>query len=240
MLRTHFILLLAGLLLAVAGKPVFAAQLQVRPVLVDVRAPGASSIITLRNAGKERVNAQVRIFRWTQKNGKDVLTPTRKVVASPPFIKMKPGGTYNLRVIRISKQPASGEEAYRMIVDQLPETRIKKQTSAVKFNVRYSIPVFFAPVVVNKPSVAWSYSGKGGKMVLSARNTGGSRLRVSALSLKSGSGNIRTLTKGLAGYVLAGSRYVWKKPGRLKGARRGVTVLAKGNNAKIRAKARVR
>lgn len=240
MLRTHFIILVAGLLFAVTGKSAFAAQLQVRPVLVDVRAPGASSTITLRNAGKEKVNAQVRIFRWTQKNGKDVLTPTRKVVASPPFIKMKPGGTYNLRVIRISKKPAKGEEAYRMIVDQLPETRTKKQTTTVKFNVRYSIPVFFAPVTVTKPVVSWSYSGKGGKMALTAKNTGGSRMRISALSLKSGSGSVRTISRGLAGYVLAGSRYVWKKRGKLKGARRGVTVLAKGNNAKVRATARIR
>ncbi len=240
MIRTHFKLFLAGVLFALAGNSAFAAELQVRPVLVDVTVPGASSTLTLKNIGKEGVNAQIRVFRWSQKNGKDQLVPTRDVVASPPFVKMKPGGTYNLRIIRISKRPVKGEESYRLIVDQIPDVKVKKRGVAVKFNIRYSIPVFFASPGISAPNVSWKYAAKGGRFTLSAHNSGGRRLRVSNLKIKSGSGSTRTISRGLAGYVLAGSSIKWKKPGSLKGARKGVTVFAKGNNDKIRSKAKVR
>jgi len=235
-----FSVLCAGLLISTFSGDVSAAKLQVRPVLVNVTAPGSSSILTLKNSGAEVVKAQIRVFRWTQKNGVDRLTPTRDVVASPPFVNMKPGGSYNLRIIRVSKRPVKGEESYRLLVDQIPEVNIKPRGIAVKFNIRYSIPVFFSAAKISQPKVNWSYSARGGKFTLSARNTGGSRLRISRLKLKSSSGSSQTISKGLAGYVLAGSSKKWSKRGVLKGARKGVTVFALGNYGKITSKAKVR
>ncbi len=240
MTQTHFKLLLASLLFLLGGQSALAAKLQVRPVLVDVTAPGASSILTLKNIGKEGVNAQIRVFRWSQKNGRDQLVPTRDVVASPPFVKMKPGGTYNLRVIRVSKRPVKGEESYRLIVDQIPDVRVRNRGVAVKFNIRYSIPVFFSNPSVSAPQVSWNYSARGGKFTLSARNNGGRRMRISNLKIQSNSRSTRTISRGLAGYVLAGSSKVWRQSGSLRGARKGVTVSAKGNNVKFRSKAKVR
>jgi len=219
---------------------VTAAELQVRPVLIDVTAPGVSSTLTLTNKGTEKVNAQIRVFRWSQVNGQDKLVPTRDVVVSPPFIKMKSGGSYTVRVIKVSKKPLRGEESFRLIVDQIPDINVKSRNVAVKFNVRYSIPVFFSPTRVSAPKVSWSYATKNGWLALSARNTGGSRLRVSNLKIKSGGGTVRTISPGLAGYVLAGSSMRWKQRGKLKGARQGVRVLGRGNNEKISAKASLR
>ncbi|HHI81784.1 MAG TPA: molecular chaperone [Rhizobiales bacterium] len=231
--------LLPLLYFIVATMPASAASLQVRPVLVDVTAPGASSILTLSNTGAETVNAQVRVFKWTQKNGKDRLTPTRDVVASPPFVKMKPGRTYNLRIIRVSKKPVNGEEAYRLLVDQLPDVKPKGKTT-VKFNIRYSIPVFFSQANASRPSLSWTYANSGKGFVLTARNSGGRRMRIANLRLKSGTGHSWTISKGLAGYALAGSTIKWRQKRRLKGANKGVRVFAKGDYGPISAKAQVR
>ncbi len=102
--------------------------------------------------------------------------------------------------------------------------------------MRYSIPVFFSAAKVAAPAVSWAYTVKGGRNILSARNSGGSRMRISNLKMKSNSGATQTISPGLAGYVLAGSTKIWKQRGNLKGARRGVKVFAKGNNGKISAR----
>lgn len=215
------------------------ANLQVRPVLIDVVAPGAASKLTLTNNGRESVNAQVRVFRWHQKNGKDILTPTRTVVASPPFVKMKSGGSYKLRIVRVSKKPIKGEEAYRIIVDQIPNIK-KKSGIAVKFNIRYSIPVFFSQAGISPPDMSWSLKPGSRAYTLTAKNIGGSRMRVSNLRVKSKSGTTRTISPGLAGYVLANSFKVWKQPGRFGKLRGGVVVHLTGNNKNVRSKARIR
>ena len=54
-----------------------AATLQVEPVLIDVTAPGAASTITLRNEAAAPINVQIRVYRWSQVDGKEMeLTPT--------------------------------------------------------------------------------------------------------------------------------------------------------------------
>ena len=71
-------------LFASHGAMLQAASLQVAPVLVEVPAPGATSTLKLHNEGTKPLDAQIRIFRWTQVNGVDTLTPTDDVAASPP------------------------------------------------------------------------------------------------------------------------------------------------------------
>ena len=79
----------AGALLLLAAPAVSrAGTLQVEPVLIDVTAPGAASTVTLRNEGTAPINVQIRLFRWSQVDGKEKLEPTDEVVASPPAITM--------------------------------------------------------------------------------------------------------------------------------------------------------
>ena len=47
-----------------------ASSLQITPVNIEVPAPGAASKVTLANAGSEQLSAQIRVFKWVQKNGK--------------------------------------------------------------------------------------------------------------------------------------------------------------------------
>ena len=97
-----------------------AGSLQVSPVNIQVQAPVAASTVTLQNLGKDRVNAQVRIFEWKQVNGKDELVPTRSVVASPPALKMAAGKKSVIRIVRTDKAPLQGEENYRLMIDEIP------------------------------------------------------------------------------------------------------------------------
>ncbi len=238
MSRSKLFLSVAAALMGSA--PLCAASLQVQPALVDVVAPGAASTVTLRNTGPTPINVQVRVFRWSQADGEESLKPTEDVVASPPAVTLAPNSDYVARIVRIVKQPVVDEEAYRLLVDELPDVGQSK-TNAVKLLVRHSIPVFFAAQDRTVPAVNWSILRRGDRVVLSARNDGGSRLRVSALSLRDQSGRSVTLGTGLVGYALSQSTMRWVLPasGRNIAASGPVSISANGNDGPIRATASV-
>src|SRR5215831_17602613 len=82
-----------------------AASLQVAPVTLEIPAPGASATLKLRNEGSAALNAQIRVFRWTEVNGEEKLEPTDDVVASPPIARLAPKADYVVRLVRLAKRP---------------------------------------------------------------------------------------------------------------------------------------
>ena len=98
-----------------------AASIRLSPVNVEILSDQTASSISLYNQSNESADLQVRIFEWTQNNGQDQLTPTDEINISPPFLKLKPNESYNLRVVRINPEPISGEKTYRIIIDELPK-----------------------------------------------------------------------------------------------------------------------
>lgn len=217
-----------------------ADSLQVQPALVDVLAPGAASTITLRNEGSTPSNVQIRVFRWSQVNGEESLQPTEDVVASPPAVTLLPGTDYVARIVRVAKRPVAPEEAYRMLVDELPDAG-RAKTGTVKLLVRHSIPVFFGSPKRTPPAVDWTVSKQDGRLIVSARNRGGMRLRISALSLRDAGGHKISFGRGLVGYALGQSTMRWVAPvsGRKFAAKGSVSISAQGNDGEINAVAPV-
>jgi len=118
-----------------------AASLRVAPVVLDA---GTAATTTLRvwNTDKAPVKIQVRVYRWTRDGNDDVLTPTKDVVVSPPLSSLKPGGENLIRIVRVADAPVTGREAYRVLVDQLPDPKARK-AGVVSVLVRHAIPLFF-------------------------------------------------------------------------------------------------
>jgi len=230
--------LFASVVAVAASTPAAAGSLQVEPVLVDITAPGAASTVTLRNEGTDPINAQIRVFKWAIVNGKEQLTPTNDVVASPPSVTLTPKGQYVARIVRVSKQPVVGEESYRLMVDQLPDLS-QQRNGAVNLMVRYSIPVFFGAPNKKNPTVAWSFTTKGDKVTLTAHNSGDRRLRISALSLRDGSGKSHSFGSGLAGYALGQSAISWTIPSRGFSANGSVSVTGQSDGGPIQAVASI-
>lgn len=98
-----------------------AASIRLSPVNVEILSDQTASSISLYNQSNESADLQVRIFEWTQNAGQDQLIPTDDIAISPPFLKLKPNDSYNLRVVRIKPEPISGEKTYRIIIDELPK-----------------------------------------------------------------------------------------------------------------------
>ena len=200
----------AGLLWLASIGSAQAASLQVAPVLVEAVGPALSSSLTLRNSGAHPVNAQIRVFRWTQADGQERLEPTQDVVASPPAATLRAGGEYLVRIVRVAKRPVEGEESYRLLVDELPDPA-RQANGAVHMVLRQSIPVFFAAPTRSGPGIAWSVT-TGGRTSLVARNAGERRLRLSDLVLRDARGRTVSFGDGLVGYALGRSAMRWTAP----------------------------
>jgi fimbrial chaperone protein len=198
------LLVAAGLLAAGTAQ---AAVFQVSPVTIDVQSGGGAAVMTLTNGSDVPIVLQVRTFRWSQADGKDVLDPTADIIASPPIIKLAPGASHIVRVVRPSETRATGEEAYRLWIDQVPDPQ--NQPGQVKLYLRESIPVFFSGSAVTTHDLRWTLERKGPAWTIAARNLGTRRERISALEIKDAAGVTLYRQEGLVGYVLAGSSMRW-------------------------------
>ena len=79
------------MMLALLSRYALAATLQVAPVTLDLQSDQRAAAIYLTNSGKAAIHAQIRVYEWTQKNGKDVLVATGEVVSSPAMTSLAPG-----------------------------------------------------------------------------------------------------------------------------------------------------
>jgi len=185
-----------------------AGSLQTSTVSLDINAPAAASAIVLRNTGQEPISAQVRVFSWRQNQGREELVPTEEVAASPPLATLEPGRDYTVRIVRLAGRKVEAEEAYRLLVDELPGA-----TSApglgVKFALRYSIPVFFGPASRHSNSINWSAQFERDALKLIATNGGNRHVRIASLKLTNENGEVVVARNGLFGYVLSGSSMTW-------------------------------
>lgn len=236
-MRATAIILTTTLLLS-ANSAAHAGSLQVEPVLLDVTAPGAASTVTLRNDGTKPISAQIRVFRWSTVNAKEVLKPTTDVVASPPVVILAPQRKYVVRIVRVSKRPIVGEESYRLLVDQLPNLS-QQRNGTINLLVRYSIPVFFGTADKQSPKIAWSIARHGNKVIVTANNSGERRLRISALRLRDANGKTLSFGPGLTGYALGRSTISWTKPAHGFSAKGPATIFAQTDKGPLRAGASV-
>lgn len=204
--------LLRGLLLLLVlctepAQRACAASLQVTPIMLDVAAPGAASLLTLHNTGQKPIHVQTRVFRWRQDDGQEKLEPSTDVVASPPAVELRPGQDYVVRVVRVVKTPLTGEEAYRLLIDELPDIVAGGRTIA--FTVRHSIPLFFTRQNLMPPQISWRVMRSRAGLTLIATNAGDTRLRMANVKLSEGSKRTISFGSGLLGYVLGNSTMSW-------------------------------
>ena len=206
----------AALLVAAAAwrHPLRAAVLQLAPIPIEIRAPQTAAVLSLGNRASAEVALQTRVFRWTQENGEDRLTPTTDLVVSPPIAKVPAGQSLVVRVVRVLRAPPAGEETYRVLVDELPPEKRVAKGQSLQILMRYSVPVFYLPEGTDaaEPALAWQLARQGdGALRLSASNPGPRRVRVSGVQLRDATGQTAMLATGaeLNGYVLAGRTLQW-------------------------------
>jgi len=198
------IFIITGLFLSLSTI-INAATIRLSPVIVEILSHQKASSISLYNQSNDSADLQVRIFEWTQNAGQDQLTPTDEITISPPFLKLQPNESYNLRVVRINPEPISGEKTYRIIIDELPKpVDSRKASQGVNVLLRSSLPVF----VVNKDAITqlnWKINTNQNEASLNISNIGNRHALINDLVLIDNTENksypIKVNT--VNGYILA-------------------------------------
>jgi fimbrial chaperone protein len=207
-----------------------AASLQVAPTSLQLTSRQNAEALWISNTGTAPVNVQARVYRWTQRDGRDTLDPTHDVVVSPPMQSLAAGQQQLIRVVRAHPDPPTTQLAYRVIVDEVPTLDPTRQ--GMQFVLRYSLPVFIQPEGVATPTPdlqARVLPQADGTLVLEVHNRGSGHAQLADLA-------VGTLQKpqvfqpGLVGYVLGGQTMRW--PLDITAARMvGATLSAKINGA---------
>lgn len=223
----------AGLL---AWSPADASGLQVAPVELHFSPGTAAEGLWLTNTGQEALHAQVRVFHWSQANGKDALTPTRALVASPPMLDLAPGARQLVRIIRAGGGAAAGEDAYRVLVNELPPAATRGK--GIHYTLNYSIPVFTgATPSGNAAQVAsrlsWSLARTATGTALEVRNDGDTHAQLSAVELQPPGAPVVVVTPGLLGYVLPGMTMRWPLPSSASHLPSGTQLMATINGTPV-------
>jgi fimbrial chaperone protein len=189
-----------------------ASSISVSPTTLNLVTSGeAGSSVTVTNSSTAPVNIQARALRWTQVDGRDRLDPTEEVAVSPPIIQVAPGADQVIRIVRLSQRPVTGEEAYRLLVDELPSSARLPATS-VHLVVRQSIPVFFrSPEAAFEP-LSFELSRAGNATRAIGINRGEAHQKITSLTIKDGHNTVRYSKNGLVGYVLGKSSFAWIAP----------------------------
>lgn len=203
-------LILAALILAF-GEESQAESIQVSPISVEINEPSLSSTITLKTDAKKPRVAQLRVMRWSQVDGKEVLEATDDVVASPPFATLASNTSYTVRIVRQSAAPVLKEENYRLLIDQLPDEQSSKK-NVIGIAIRYSLPIFVRPANGGKAVLEWDAELVDGAVKLTAINSGNRGAKLTDLKISDGRSFVRFGTNGAAGYILPGQSMSWKKP----------------------------
>ena len=212
-MRNAFLLTVLWLLaLLLLSRYTLAATLQVAPITLDLDSSQRATALYLTNSGDTPIHAQIRVYGWTQTNGKDLLTPTDAVVSSPAMTALAPGQQQLVRIIVLQPGTRQQEQSYRLIVDELPsQDAHAAERNAVHFLLRYSIPVFIAGTRhANSSENTLSCEQADTPAAIKCYNAGENHIRLSNLQALAADGQVVETLKGLAGYVLPGQTYVLK------------------------------
>lgn len=215
---------LASMLGVAAGQAHAAATILLWPIDPWLSAETKATELWIQNQGNSATTMQVRIVRWKQEGGYERYSAQQDVVASPPIVTIGKGSKQLIRLIKQGTVPMGVEQAYRIIVDEIPQPDAKADPAiGLKLQMRYSIPLFVygqgIPTIkegahhalVDTKNLSWRVAQDGGQPVLEVRNQGDVHVRLSQVALEQG-GQKRTIAEGLLGYVLPHSARSWPLP----------------------------
>ncbi|KLD74559.1 molecular chaperone [Xanthomonas hyacinthi] len=193
-----------------------AASLQVAPTSVQLTAEETAQGLWLSNSGDTPLQAQVRVFRWRQQDGEDLLEPSDRIAISPPMLQLAPHSRQLVRIIRLDDAPRTTEDTYRVLVDELPSADAAAGTAAgLQFVLRYSVPIFVKPAAAAAPALQARLIRDAGAPALEVVNQGSEHAQLVDLYFVARDGTRAAIADGLAGYVLPGQCKRWPLPAAL-------------------------
>lgn len=131
------------LLLLIPCRCFASADLEIWPVTVSWSTQNRTPTVWLRNVGKNSVSLQIRLLKWSQRNNQNIYSDQDQAYAIPTFINLQSRQELPIRIYG-EKTSGSIEQAYRIVIDQLPELNIAphQQQNAIDIRMQYILPFF--------------------------------------------------------------------------------------------------
>jgi len=220
-----------GLLLLASLPARAATSVLIWPIDPVLEADQKAGALWLENRGSAPASLQVRVFAWRQGDYQEQFQAQREIIGSPPVANIPPGQKQLIRLTRTGSSPAGQEQAYRIIIDEIPsplptDAGSSGTTAAIRLQMRYSVPLFVYgeglwgkadpegkrnAAGVGTPQLSWRPVTVQGKPYVEMRNTGPLHARLTDVVVQQG-GQAKPLAEGLLGYVLPGASMRWPAP----------------------------
>jgi len=218
--------------MAAAPAPASASSVELSPITLQLVGKERTTTLRVRNTEAQPITLQLRAVDWSQPQGQDAYTPSRSLVASPPIFTLKPGESQTVRVVVEGLAAVPTEKAYRLILDQIPESQLKGENGVV-VPIRVLLPVFLTPSATARPRLSWKLDATPSGGALTVSNAGDTRERLVGLKVTRGEAELVN-DQGLSGYVLAGGSRTWPLGAGSSGSTK-VSVTGEGLFAPIKA-----
>ena len=196
-------------LLGVSGW-VDAASWDVSPVRLELSTGLPTAAITIRNNSDQPSSLQIVALAWTQLDGKDIYTPTRELLVSPPIVTLPPQGEQVVRTALRRPADPFNELAYRISLQELPIDPVAGKTG-VNVSLRIGLPVFvqaLGSVPARTPVFALErLSDQDLKVTL--HNPAGTHLKISDFALFRPGREGAMAEETVPAYVLPGQTRTW-------------------------------
>ncbi|WP_232337921.1 fimbrial biogenesis chaperone [Deinococcus arboris] len=192
-----------------------AAKFVLSPVLLNLNpAQSLTTATTITNTDGAPTAFTAEVLAWTQKDGQDVLVPTRDAIVSPMTFTVAPGKSQVVRVA-LRQAPNTASVTYRLILRQKVQPQ-PTSSGSVTITPRY---VFSLPLFVERQSA------RAGVTISAAPRAEGTSLVFK--NAGDGYGVFRNIKVTAAGrtfelgnqYVLSGATMELKLPAELKDVR---------------------
>ncbi len=173
-----------ALLFSLLYNTAYAGSFAISPVRSTLSLGHKIDSLTVTNQGAEATAIQLEVLAWSQDEaGKDVFTPTKDILATPPAFTLQPNAKQIIRLGLRRPLLTNNEASYRLFVQEIPPAP-KPNFMGLNMALRMSIPVFFNPAVPVAPVLNWQLrQSPTGSLILSANNSGNAHIQIANFTL---------------------------------------------------------
>lgn len=213
LLRTHnlqhrALRLAVGTLLLVLPLLARASALDVDPIRIAFSGTDTIAVLTVTNDGDGPATVQLQPVAWSQAADKDVYTPTRDVLATPPIFTVQPHGKQVIRLGLRVHPDLRTERSYRLYLEEVPQPSTVRGLGVI-MALRIGVPVFVQPVNAATAVLHWSAERTSdGSLRVSATNAGGGHIQVRRIAITEPKSGL-SYTAEQSVYVLPGATRSW-------------------------------
>jgi len=187
-----------------------AASLEIAPVRIELSPQQQTVAITIRNSSDQPTTLEIKPVAWAQVDAKDVYTPTRELLISPPLVTIPAHGEQVIRAALRRKADPTKELTYRINLQELPAAPAPGATG-VQVALRIGLPVFVKPASGKAaPKMEWKLMHQSdGSLKVGFRNPGNAHIQISDFSLLNPGRSGVIAEEQSSSYVLAGQAREW-------------------------------